>query len=115
MDKEQEFKIAKKLSTDILKIFVLGLIAVAITIVSPFNTNKQISGNIDLFDFGIFLMAFGFIHWRYSSTVSFLYGSTKNVLPFAMSILPETSRKIGIITLSIGFIVLIVSLVNIFG
>jgi hypothetical protein len=88
---------------------------VAITIKSPFDASPKISGNENLFDISISLIAFGFIHWRYSYTVSFLYGFTKKILPFAMSILPDTTKILGITILSVGLVVLIVFLLKISG
>lgn len=56
-----------------------------------------------LVNFALFLMAFGFIHYNCSSTISYLY----NLNPIGPNVSPKFNRIVGFVSIVVGFVLIV--------
>jgi hypothetical protein len=106
---------AVNLSKDIISIVFLAIAWLIVYLLIGFNKIDFIRGNNELAQSFIFLFGFGLVHWKYSKTISYLYALNKIIIPFAPTITPRITLRLGqtftIVALVI-FCILVFKIVN---
>ena len=107
MKEIEKFEDAAKLGVDLLKVFLIGGISLI-----ALNDSVRFGLNLShpqekLYDFSIFFLGFGLIHWWCSDSIAYLYNLNRLIIPFAPKANPRFLRVLGLFLTTVSLLAFI--------